>query len=220
VRRGYRFISYAVYWIRQSILRYLDQKSRLVRVPGGKRRQMARVARAGENLAHTLGRDARLDEIAQWTGVAPERILGLRELPMRPLCIDRPAAGEDSDFDADTLEDPSARSFEARVDDDIENRRLESYLDKLDPRGADILRRYYGLGGGTPETLARIGRAYGVTRERTRQLRDRALVRLRALLESEATAAAVLDRSAVTKYRRPQRSRPSGCRVGRRGSWR
>jgi len=190
VRRGFRFISYAVFWIRQTILRSLDQKSRLVRVPADKRRQLMRLVRAGECLPHTLGREPTLDEVARWVGIAPQRAETLRQLPTRVVCIDRPGEGEESQFDMDTLVDPGADAFGDRIDEDLSNRRLDAYLDRLDHRGADIVRRYYGLRGRTPETLEHIGQSYGVTRERARQLRDRAMNGLRTLLENETAVEA------------------------------
>jgi RNA polymerase primary sigma factor len=187
-RRGYRFISYAVYWIRQAVLRYLDQKSRLVRVPVNKRRQLMLLARASERLPHTLGREPRLEEIARSIGINPRRIEWLWQMPLHAMPIEHPISADDFGHEADTLEDPKARDFEDRIATDLDVRRLASFLEKLDRRGADIVRRYYGLDGNTPETLARIGRSYGVTRERARQLHDRAMDGLRRLLEPSAEA--------------------------------
>jgi RNA polymerase primary sigma factor len=144
------------------------------------------LARAGECLPHALGREPTIEETARWTGFPPRRIERLRQIPLRALSIDGSAAatGEEAAFDMHALEDPRAQEFE-RVERDIDNQRLRSYLQRLDRRGADVVRRYYGLLGDDPETLEAIGRSYGVTRERVRQLRDRAMDDLRALLECE-----------------------------------
>jgi RNA polymerase primary sigma factor len=183
VRRGYRFISYAVWWIRQGILRFLSDKSRVVRLPVGKLQQLAKLERAAERLPQALGHEPTLEEIAAGTGFAPDQIERLRGLPTRCLCIDRPGEGQDSEFEMDTLEDPRAGAFESLVEEELRDRSLEDCLAKLTGRDRDIVRRYYGLQGATPETLERIGATYGVTRERTRQLRDRAIDRLRVLPE-------------------------------------
>jgi RNA polymerase primary sigma factor len=182
-RLGFRFISYAVYWIRQAVLRYLDQKSRLVRVPVNKRRQLALLSRARQSLPHALGREPRLDEIANATGIHPRRVAWLQQMPLQALYLEHPSPADDSDHELDTLEDPSARAVEDRIATDLDVRRLAACLDQLDRRGADIVRRFYGLDGTPPESLAQIGRSYGVTRERARQLRDRAMHGLRRLLE-------------------------------------
>jgi RNA polymerase primary sigma factor len=104
-------------------------------------------------------------------------------MPMQRVSIDKPADGPDGEFARDIGEDPHARDFETGLELDLEMQRLQGYLAQLDRRGADVVTRYYGLNGEPPQTLAAIGKRWGVTRERARQLRDRAMDRLRASLE-------------------------------------
>jgi RNA polymerase primary sigma factor len=177
-RCGYRFISYAVFWIRQAILRYLDHQASPVRVPSGVRRELLRLAHAGERLPQTLGREPTVDEISNWTHLDRERVLWLQQLPTCAVSCDRRGEGEDAEFAMDTLADPQA-AFATRIDDDLDMSRLQIDLGRLDSRSAEIVRRYYGLDGLPAESLACIGRRLGVTRERVRQLRDQAVEELR-----------------------------------------
>ena len=102
----------------------------------------------------------------------------LQNLPLQPFSLDVPAEGEESEFEADTLQDPNA-STEEWLHETLLTQDVESALRMLDDREADILRRYFGLGQRQAESLQTIGADYGVTRERIRQLRDRALWKLR-----------------------------------------
>jgi RNA polymerase primary sigma factor len=185
VERGYRFISYAVWWIRQSILSYLTEKSRLVRLPVSKVQLLSRMTQTSEQLAQLLGREPTIEEIGRRLRIEPEKVAWLRTLPTQPCSVDSPAEGEESDYEIDTLEDPASSSIEDRVADNLRNADIATALGLLDARGADIVKRYYGLAGTVPESLQCIGKSYGVTRERARQLRDRAIWRLRDAPDAE-----------------------------------
>ena len=176
--RGFRLISYAVWWIRQSILSYLTDHSRLVRIPAGKVHGLAHLARETEHLMHQCGCVPDVDALARRLRQTPAQIEVLQNLPTQHFSLDELAEGEIAPFEVDTLEDPSSRIEDwlvgtLLVDD------LETAFEVLDSREADILRRYFGLGRRAPESLQSIGALYGITRERVRQLRDRALWKLR-----------------------------------------
>jgi len=177
--RGFRFVSYAVWWIRQSILQYLSDKSRIVRLPVSKVQQLSRLSQANDRLAQSLGRDPTTAEIGTCLSVAPEKVEWLRTLPTMSFSLDQPGEGDESDFEMDTLVDPRASTIEDAIADKIRDESLDRCVGRLDPRTADVVRRYYGLGGQAPESLESIGKAYGVTRERIRQLRDRGIYKLR-----------------------------------------
>lgn len=185
VRRGFRFISYAVWWIRNAIFLHLTEKSRTIRLPVGKVQDLTRLARTTDRLTQVLARDPSVDEIAQELRLAPEKVAWLRALPTQSMSLDEPVEGEESDFASDGLQDDLATSTEEQLIERLRQRDIRSCLGILDPRGADIVRRYYGLEGNLPESLETIGRSYGVTRERIRQLRDRAIWRLRTSCESQ-----------------------------------
>lgn len=175
--RGFRLISYAVWWIRQSIMSYLTDHSRIVRIPAGKVHGLARLARESERLLQECGYAPSADELAKRLHITPEQVETLQQLPTYHFSLDEPAEGEESDFEVDTLEDPN--STEDWLVETLRTHDIQSAMDILDRREADILRRYFGLNADEPESLQSIGEDYGVTRERVRQLRDRALWKLR-----------------------------------------
>jgi RNA polymerase primary sigma factor len=185
--RGFRLISYAVWWIRQSILSYLTDQSRVVRIPAGKVQGLARLARETERLMQECGCVPGVDQLAARLKLTPDQVKALLNLPTHHFSLDEPAEGEDSDFEVDTLEDPSS-STEDWLIETLRTHDIESALNVLHPREADILRRYFGLGGLEPESLQSIGQDYGVTRERVRQLRDRALWKLRTSVHAPLLA--------------------------------
>ena len=176
--RGFRLISYAVWWIRQSILSYLTDQSRLVRIPAGKVQDLSRLARETEHLQQRCIAAPSLEVLARRLGLTVPQVELLQNLPLQHFSIDEPAEGEESEFEADTLPDPNA-STEEWLQETLLIEDVESALQMLDRREADILRRYFGLGRREAESLQSIGADYGVTRERVRQLRDRALWKLR-----------------------------------------
>jgi RNA polymerase primary sigma factor len=177
--QGVKFISYAVWWIRQAILASLARQGRTVRVPLNRTADLSRVIRATALLHDKLGREPTAEELSQLTGVSPEIVSALATLNTAEVRLDA-AAGKDSDralmerFAIEELPDT-----EEQVLDRFRNAELERALSTLPPRDAKILRLYFGLEGDREHTLDEIGKLLGVTRERVRQLRDRALRRLR-----------------------------------------
>jgi len=187
VQRGFRFISYAVWWIRQSILLYLTEKSRIVRLPVSKVQMLSRLTQTSEQLTQLLGREPTSEELGKRMRIPPSKVEWLRTLPTAAFSVDAPAEGDESNFEIDTLDDVTS-SIETRVTETLRDADIQAALSGLDDRGADIVRRYYGLEGQEPESLEHIGRSYGVTRERVRQLRDRAIWKLRTSPEADLLA--------------------------------
>lgn len=187
VDRGFRFISYAVWWVRQGILQFLAEHSRTVRLPLNKSARLTKVSKAVQVLNQKLGREPTSDEIAEFLELKPEDIETINAMPTTRFSIDEPAEGQDNDFQIDTLTDqsigPEEEALEHSRSDDI-----DKALATLNDREADILRRYYGLAGNEPHTLEEIGKVYHLTRERVRQIRDRAILRLRNSPDGTALA--------------------------------
>jgi RNA polymerase primary sigma factor len=177
--QGVKFISYAVWWIRQSILAALARQGRTVRVPLNRTADLSRITRASETLRQDLRREPTFEEIAANTGLAVDVVRSLAALNNAEVRLDAPLdpEGERSmieRFIAEEQGDPEEQSMERFLAEQV-----DAALRSLTPRDAKVLRLYFGLDGGREHTLEEIGGMLGVTRERVRQLRDRALKRLR-----------------------------------------
>jgi RNA polymerase primary sigma factor len=177
--QGVKFISYAVWWIRQSILAALARHGRTVRVPLNRTADLSRITRISEALRQELGREPTPEEIAGQTGLSVDVVRALAALNTAEIRLDSPLdpEGERSMIDrfiAEEQGNPEDRAMEQFLSEQI-----ELALNTLPARDAKVLRLYFGLDGGREHTLEEIGGMLGVTRERVRQLRDRALKRLR-----------------------------------------
>jgi RNA polymerase primary sigma factor len=177
--QGVKFISYAVWWIRQSILAALARHGRTVRVPLNRTADLSRITRTAETLRQDLRREPTPEEIAESTGLSVDVVRSLAALNTSEVRLDAPLdpEGERSlieRFIAEEQGDPEERAMERFLEEQV-----EIALRTLAPRDAKVLRLYFGLDGGREHTLEEIGGMLGVTRERVRQLRDRALKRLR-----------------------------------------
>jgi RNA polymerase primary sigma factor len=177
--QGVKFISYAVWWIRQSILAALARHGRTVRVPLNRTADLSRIIRTSETLRQELRREPTPEEIAEVTGLAVDVVQSLAALNTTEIRLDAPLDPEGDRalidrFVAEEQGDPEERAMETFLSEEI-----EAALRTLPPRDAKVLRLYFGLDGGREHTLEEIGGMLGVTRERVRQLRDRALKRLR-----------------------------------------
>lgn len=177
--KGVRFISYAVWWVRQSILQALTAGSRIVRVPTGQLEESHRVVRTVRRLEQSLAREPTIGEVAAELEISPGEVTDA--LGMRPgwVSLDAPLPNDDQssmlDLIPDTdLEDPNAAAASAALHDVV-----EAGLTRLPEREAAVLMQYFGLDGEPARSLEEIARGLGLTRERARMIKDRALVRLR-----------------------------------------
>jgi RNA polymerase primary sigma factor len=177
--KGVRFISYAVWWVRQSILQALTAGSRIVRIPSGQLEESHRVIRAVRRLEQELGREPTIAEVAAELELSPGEVTDA--LGLRPgwVSLDAPLPNDDQssmlDLIPDTeLEDPNASATSAALRDVV-----EAGLTRLPEREAAVLMQYFGLDGEPARSLEEIARGLGLTRERARMIKDRALVRLR-----------------------------------------
>ncbi|MEP6692903.1 MAG: RNA polymerase sigma factor RpoD/SigA [Gemmatimonadaceae bacterium] len=177
--QGVKFISYAVWWIRQAILSALARQGRTVRVPLNRTADLSRIIKASELLRQKLRREPFPEELAQLTGLSVDVVTSLAALNTGDVRLDAPMDPEGDRslierFVAEEMPDPEEEAMNAFLSEEIERA-----LGTLAARDAKVLRLYFGLDGGREHTLEEIGSMLGVTRERVRQLRDRALKRLR-----------------------------------------
>jgi RNA polymerase primary sigma factor len=176
--QGVKFISYAVWWIRQSILAALARQGRTVRVPLNRTADLSRIVRSAQTLRQELEREPTPEELAYATGLTVDVVQSLVSLNSVDVRLDAPVDAEGDlslieRFAADEQSDP-----ETQVMDQLLTEEIDRALRLLPPRDAKVLRLYFGLNEGREHTLEEIGGLLGVTRERVRQLRDRALKRL------------------------------------------
>ncbi|MBX6362993.1 MAG: sigma-70 family RNA polymerase sigma factor [Gemmatimonadetes bacterium] len=177
--KGIKFISYAVWWIRQAILQALAEQSRIVRVPLNRAGALHRIGKRTSSLLQELGREPTVEEIAGELDLSHEEVERTLAISQSHLSLDAPLSpGEDN-----RLLDYLADQFSAGPDDETYDRALsmtiEEALSTLKEREAKVLRLYFGLDGSDPMTLEEIGSLLGITRERVRQIKEKALVRLR-----------------------------------------
>jgi RNA polymerase primary sigma factor len=179
--RGCRFSTYATWWIRQAIERALVNQSNAVRLPVHIADEISRVFRVSTTLRVEFGREPNVEEVAASMGARPEYVRRLLGFARRTFSIDQPY-GENGDFSLqDMLEDPQAQDPSDSVLEEDRMNLLGAWLEKLSPREQDVLCLRYGMYDGDPMTLEEIGKRYGVTRERIRQIEMGALRKLRRL---------------------------------------
>jgi RNA polymerase primary sigma factor len=186
--QGVKFISYAVWWIRQAILSALANQGRAVRVPLNRASDLAKIFRERERLKQELRRDPSPQELSEATGLSPEIVESLQTLNAAEIRLDAPIGDSDDSQLMDRFIADAAIMTEDEVEERLLSERIDRALDTLQPRDAKVLKLYFGLEGGREHTLEEIGDILGVTRERIRQLRDRALKRLREGEMGEALA--------------------------------
>jgi len=177
--KGVRFLSYAVWWIRQSILGVLARDGHIVKIPAGKMEQARRVSRASGRLSQSLHRIPGVRDVALDLGMAERQVREAWDARRHDVSLDAPASNSDDGSLLELL--PDARESDPSFD--LERRQLRNTLaggiQRLPEREADVVGRYFGLNGVPPETLSEIGRSMGVSRERARAIKDSALTRLR-----------------------------------------
>ena len=177
--RGFKFSTYASWWIRQGISRAVADQSRTIRVPVHVAETIHRVLRIQRDLVQQLGRQPSAREVAQIVDLSPERVEEVRRLAVEPLSLHLPV-GEDSGNElGDLLVDDSAQDPEGMAAAGLFGEVLEEVLGRLGERERAMVRLRYGLNDGRSHTLEEVGRTFGVTRERVRQIEARALATLR-----------------------------------------
>jgi RNA polymerase primary sigma factor len=177
--KGIKFISYAVWWIRQAILQALAEQSRIVRVPLNRAGALHRIGRRSSTLLQELGREPTVEEIARELDIPQAEVERTLRISQSHLSLDAPITpGEDSRL-LDYLPDQFSPGPEDEAYEHALKQTVEDALSSLKEREAKILRLYYGLDDQEPMTLEEIGQILGITRERVRQIKEKALLRLR-----------------------------------------
>ena len=176
--KGYKFSTYATWWIRQAITRAIADQARTIRIPVHMVETINKMARIQRQLHQDLGREATPEEIAEEMGLTPERVAEIQRIAQEPVSLQSPIGEEDSDLgdfieDADAVVPMEAAAFIMLQD------QLEQVLDNLSVREQRIIQLRFGLTDGHPRTLEEVGREFGVTRERIRQIESKTLAKLR-----------------------------------------
>ncbi|MDQ1603237.1 MAG: polymerase primary sigma factor [Actinomycetota bacterium] len=177
--KGFKFSTYAMWWIRQAIGRGLPELARTIRLPVHVNEDVAKTARARRELLQRLGRDPSNEEISALCGIAPERVAELARIGRDPVSLDSPVGDDGDTVLADLMLDATAPSAADSVEHDVMVGELDRVLETLPEREATIIRMRFGLLDGRPRTLDEVGRHLGLTRERIRQLEKLALAKLR-----------------------------------------
>jgi RNA polymerase primary sigma factor len=188
-RRGFKFSTYATWWIRQAITRAIADHSRTIRIPVHMVETLNRISRVNRSLVNEMGREPTPEELAQRTGVPARKVRLILESSRKPLSLETPI-GDDSEL-GDFLEDKGAESpNDNLITQDLTNQ-VERALSTLSPKEKEILRLRFGIGEAGEHTLEEVGRRFSVTRERIRQIETKALRKLRHPLRGRALRAFV-----------------------------
>jgi RNA polymerase primary sigma factor len=184
--RGFKFISYAVWWVRQAMLQALAEQSRIFRVPLNRATTLYRVGKVQQRLTQDLGREPTVEEIAERLKLSRQEVRGTLDIANVPLSMDESYGEDDENPLRDYLRDevadtPDAETYRRTLSEDVER-----VLGSLPERERAILYYYFGLGGQDPETLERIGERFELTRERIRQIKEETLQKLRASRQGQA----------------------------------
>jgi RNA polymerase primary sigma factor len=178
-RRGFRFSTYATWWIRQTITRAIADQGRTIRVPVHMSDRIRRMYKTARDLEQEHGRKATPEEIAAAMGIDLRKVRWMLRVSWQPLSLERPV-GEDEDSElGQFIENESAPSPTQTAADTLLREKIEALLETLSPREAQILRLRFGLANGHSYTLEEVGEQFGLTRERIRQIEGHALRRLR-----------------------------------------
>ncbi len=177
--QGVKFISYAVWWIRQAILSALAHHGRSVRVPLNRAAELSKILKARQSLKVTMDREPTSEEIARHLEMNPQTVEMLEALNAGEVRLDAPIGDSEDSSLVERFVSEGATTAVSEVEERLLREHIDEALSALRERDALVLRLYYGLGDGREHTLEEIGQKLGITRERVRQLRDRALRELR-----------------------------------------
>ena len=178
-RRGFRFSTYATWWIRQTITRAIADQGRTIRVPVHMSDRIRRLYRTARELEQAYGRKPTPEEIAEVMDLEPRKVQWMLRVSWRPLSLERPVGEEEDSELGSFIEDEGSETPTQSAHDNLLREKVEEVLSTLSPREARILRLRFGLQNGRSYTLEEVGQKFGLTRERIRQIEGKALRRLR-----------------------------------------
>jgi RNA polymerase primary sigma factor len=177
-RRGFKFSTYATWWIRQAVTRAIADQARTIRVPVHMNERISRYNREMMRLSQTLGRDPKLEEIAEAMEMSPEKVEEIKSAIRVPISLEKPVGDDEESMLGDFVEDES-HDLEELAAKGVLRDAIDEVLDTLSEREAGIIRLRFGLSGRRPQTLEEVGGHFGLTRERIRQIEIEALRKLR-----------------------------------------
>jgi RNA polymerase primary sigma factor len=183
--KGGKLSTYAAWWIKQSIKRALANQSKTIRLPVHLVDKISKMRRVSLQMSEELGREPTDDELAEEIGLSSGKVSQLKTVAIRPASLDAPISDDDSTEFGEIVGDEEAQTpFEMLRDKNLRNE-VGDLLDVLDERERKIIDSRFGLNGGKPKTLEEVGKKFGVTRERIRQLQNIALLKLRRALQKK-----------------------------------
>ncbi len=184
-RKGFKFSTYATWWIRQAVARALADKARTIRIPVHIVEKLNQIGRAERKLVTGLGREPTVEEIAEVTGIEPEEVDSIKRSAQAPISLEMPVGDEEQSEFGQFIADEQAESPYERAAEILTKEALREALENLSYRERRVLELRYGLGGERPRTLDEVGRAFNVTRERIRQIESQSLKKLQTLREAQ-----------------------------------
>ncbi len=177
--KGFRFSTYATWWIRQSITRAIADQARTIRVPVHMVETIHKLSRISKQLMQELGRDPSNEEVAERMGITPQRVVEIQKIAQDPVSLESPVGEEEESKISDFVEDETVKSPLEDATQGMLKVQLMSVLSTLTPREQKVIRLRYGLDDSHPRTLEEVGKEFNVTRERIRQIEAKALRKLR-----------------------------------------
>ena len=184
-RKGFKFSTYATWWIRQAVARALADKARTIRMPVHVVEKLNKIGRVERKLLAELGHDPTADEIARELEIDREEVEQIRRSAQAPISLEKPVGDEEESEFGHFLADQSAAAPDEAAETTLRKETLKRILCALSPRERRVLELRYGLDGQHPRTLDEVGRTFNVTRERVRQIENQSLKKLQALAESQ-----------------------------------
>jgi RNA polymerase primary sigma factor len=190
-RKGYKFSTYATWWIRQAVTRAIADKARTIRIPVHMVEKLNKVVHIERQLVQRLGREPSPEEIAEELEMTTEEVREILRMSQLPVSLEKPIGEEEDSSLGDFVEDEAAESPFDTAQLSLRREDVEHALNALPRREREVIELRYGLLGGEPRTLEEVGRAFGVTRERIRQIENNTLKKLEHLPEAQALRDAV-----------------------------
>lgn len=177
--KGFKFSTYATWWIKQSITRAIADQARTIRIPVHMVETINKTGRVARQLLQTLGREPTTKEIADQMGITEEKVIEIQKIAQDPVSLEKPIGEEEDSHLGDFIEDNTSASPAEKAETKMLKEHLLEVLSSLTPRENEVIRKRYGLDDARPKTLEEVGREFNVTRERIRQIEAKALRKLR-----------------------------------------